>query len=846
MRNFKKLLSLVLCMAVMLSVMVVGAGAAFKDQEKIVNDEAVDMCSALNIINGYTDGSFKPEGNITRAEACKMICIALNGGKEPTLGTSATASFTDTKGHWAEGYIESCVAQGIVAGIGGGKFNPNGNVTGSQFAKMLLIALGYNADTEGYVGAAWEVEVNVDASAKGLYADLAGMDPAKALSRDNAAQMVWNALNAYEVEYKYNLVSENGQLVSKLVLQDKVVGSNNDKITLLEDKYEAETVTGVLTDYTWSTSDKQYIYELDNVKDNGPDSFKSAADFGDLYGMNVKVVYSHDKKTGTDKVYGIVADNSKVVVESVVGKIDNLTSIKEGDTTKVKVDGTEYKIDKDITGYTFCEGQIASLTKFIEKYPASYKAFNFKAIDNDGNDKIDTVVVYPVTIAKLTYVNNSGVRVGKDEYKFEDHDIYKGAAKDDWVVITAADNTPNDKAVIVKADVVSGKVSSVKTDNQKTTEVRVDGIWYKSLDTKNNPQISDKVDLVVYNGYYFNVENFTANMDVAVVTGVGNYDSMNETKSVKLMFKDGKEEIVAVEKWDNNEKAAIGGSKDVMVSYEVDDDNYTLTTVANNTKIGSSDYKGLVDLTTTSQNCTTSYNKDKAAIVKGSAAYDIADNAMVVIKNSDDKYVFMSGSDLMAKNDITFTNVYAAIDGNEVGALFATTGSSVTTGDKLYGYITEVGVGLNDSDKEKVYIDVVIDGEKLTNVETDKKTVGDLKVGDVISYTMDGDVMCITKEANVNQTAAIKESNASRVLFYGTDINTTDRYLLTEDTVIIAIDSSDKDDILYAGDSLMAANAKSFDNDGKVTEYYKNAKYFANTKGEIEVIFIEVAADKGF
>ena len=83
MRNLKKVLSLVLCVAMMLSVMVVGAGAAFSDQSKIKNTEAVDACTALNIIGGYPDGSFKPEGNITRAEVTKMICVALNGGKEP-------------------------------------------------------------------------------------------------------------------------------------------------------------------------------------------------------------------------------------------------------------------------------------------------------------------------------------------------------------------------------------------------------------------------------------------------------------------------------------------------------------------------------------------------------------------------------------------------------------------------------------------------------------------------------------------------------------------------------------------------------------------------------------------
>ena len=92
--------------------MVVGAGAAFSDQSKIKNTEAVDMCTALNIIGGYPDGTFKPEGNITRAEVTKMICVALNGGKEPNVGTNATPTFSDVRTNpnsaWAEGYIESC------------------------------------------------------------------------------------------------------------------------------------------------------------------------------------------------------------------------------------------------------------------------------------------------------------------------------------------------------------------------------------------------------------------------------------------------------------------------------------------------------------------------------------------------------------------------------------------------------------------------------------------------------------------------------------------------------------------------------------------------------------------
>ena len=93
--NQQKVLTLVLTLAMLLSVMVVGAGAAFTDQESIGNTEAVDACVALNIIGGYEDGSFRPTGNVTRAEMCKMICVALNGGKEPSMGSNLINTFND-------------------------------------------------------------------------------------------------------------------------------------------------------------------------------------------------------------------------------------------------------------------------------------------------------------------------------------------------------------------------------------------------------------------------------------------------------------------------------------------------------------------------------------------------------------------------------------------------------------------------------------------------------------------------------------------------------------------------------------------------------------------------------
>ena len=170
MRNLKRALSLAMASIMVLGMMVVGAGAVsyddFSDKDKIVNDDAVSMLVELNVINGKDDGSFDPEGIVTRAEMAKMICVVLNGGKDPSLGNVSNYTYTDTVGHWAAAYIEYCTTLGIVAGDGTGKFNPSNTVTGAEAAKMLLVALGFKSEIEGFTGANWAVNVNVRANQK--------------------------------------------------------------------------------------------------------------------------------------------------------------------------------------------------------------------------------------------------------------------------------------------------------------------------------------------------------------------------------------------------------------------------------------------------------------------------------------------------------------------------------------------------------------------------------------------------------------------------------------------------------------------------------------------------------
>ena len=243
MRNLKRALSLALAAVMVLSMMVIGAGATsyddFSDKDEIVNTEAVSTLTALNVINGKDDGSYDPTGIITRAEMAKLICVVLNGGSDPSLGSTSTHTYTDTVGHWAEAYIEYCTQLGIVAGDGAGKFNPNNTVTATEAAKMLLVAMGYDASFEGMVGANWAVATNVVANTKGLYSGLA-IDVDAGLTRDNAAQMMYNAINAKMVIYNYALVTGPDGSLTSIPRVDDV------SYTILNNKFGAVRVMGIV------------------------------------------------------------------------------------------------------------------------------------------------------------------------------------------------------------------------------------------------------------------------------------------------------------------------------------------------------------------------------------------------------------------------------------------------------------------------------------------------------------------------------------------------------------------------------------------------------------------------
>ena len=848
----------------MLSVMVVGAGAAFSDQSKIKNTEAVDMCTALNIIGGYPDGSFKPEGNITRAEVTKMICVALNGGKEPNVSTNSTPTFSDVRGTsaaWAEGYIESCVSQGIVSGVGAGKFNPAGNVTGTQLAKMLLVALGYNSDNEGFTGNAWATNVNVRASQKGLYEGLESMDTSAALTRDNAAQMVWNALQAYEVEYKTTLVTENGQLTSQITVQDKVVSSNNDKLTLMEDKYSAnDEHEGTLVGFTYNDTKGEWTYYVD--EDDSSVSYKSTNDYTDLYRQYVSIVYKEKSNGTVDSVYGIYADadDCQVLATGLIGDLDDISSDKDS----VKIDGTSYDLAKKASQtpvYYFEYGSTATnevgKLKVLEN-GETLDAFAFTAIDLDSNDDIDLFVVYPYAVGQVNLLNKSKIGI-KDMDKskadtidaatktldLDDVDTYSGVAKDDYVIYTPAKYTATNTASIEKVStVLSNTVSRVSS-----SDITIDGTVYTNYNTAASYSAGSKVtDAVIVNGYIFLVDSTGAvdADDYAVVISATDGESTVNGKQAKLLFSDGTKVVV-------DTKSDYTALKGQLVTYTKNSSNeYTLTAAVVDNANGTG-FDAIVKPSTG-----VDYNSNMVSITgsdvsSGKVKYidgnAIADDAVIFVKaENGDTYKVITGAQLK-KTSASNVGVYVAYADessstgyNTVKLAYITTGDNdVKSGESLYGYVLAAPGVVENADGDKV-TELKIwteEGKEVTyNCTDNSSNFSDLKKRDVIEYTVntDGeidDVLTTICSADVTNTnvAAITSYDGQYIRF-GSD---TTRYEIVDDTVIIYIDNDEV--VGYEKGDIQLGSDK--DPSGK----YENACYIANDDGELDLLVIDINND---
>ena len=100
-----------------------------------VTKNAVETVKAISYIKGYPDGTFRPQANVTRAEAAQMFATLLNGGAN--FGTSSATRFSDASDDWFSKAVNYVVAKGLISGYPDGTFKPNESITRAEFAQMI-------------------------------------------------------------------------------------------------------------------------------------------------------------------------------------------------------------------------------------------------------------------------------------------------------------------------------------------------------------------------------------------------------------------------------------------------------------------------------------------------------------------------------------------------------------------------------------------------------------------------------------------------------------------------------------------------------------------------------------
>ena len=844
MKNLKKVLALVLAFACAFT-MFAGA-ASYSDKADIKATTAVDMLSSLGVIQGYEDGSFKPNTTVTRAQMAKMIFTIMNGGNDNAKAyTSLPTKFTDLPtAAWAQGYVRYLQNTGIIAGKSVTKFAPNDTVTGLEAAKMVLVAAGYNAQKAGLTGAAWAQNTMKYGQLNNLFEDV-DTDLNAALPRQYAAQILYNALDMERVVWSNDI--EDFKPATD-VKDDKTIGGKYMDLV----KTDAAQLTKVE-----KTSGKD-TYEI-VVGGNKYD--KVPTDVSALIGLKVKVLL-REKANGNTDVYGVYADDdSKVIATGTVGQLEDVTNSK-----KTKLNGTEYKLDSEPENLNVIEPNTNTSVKLstLEAATAIDKvAGTVKLVDTDGNNKADTVVYTPAKVGKITYAGSKSITIsnGIGSNDVDDYDIYEGYAKDDWTVVTDKTYTASNDIAVAKIDVVTSKVASVKSSTPK--EVKINDSWYKIAtgsvaDDTASVKSGSTYDFAIVGNYVVNAkETEAASTDVLVVTDfekTSNGMAGTTTQKVKAYFLDGSSKTIEVSKL---ARTAGADEKDVDSSNKIDDSYvnklYTYSTRSNGTytlkALGSGNMAGYKHSDSkTGTGVITSNNKidgysisDEAVVfalytdISGTAVKK--DVKVLTGKTVNDwKTAYGTSVQYATKksNGIETVRVAVVVDSNK----YSGAGS-----DYKYAYMTSDSYeGTNGEDNDKTTVYEAWTGSENVTLKYDGGNGTPKSAGNILIYTDDGADFINVEAAKDTKTMRVAITGIQKVKEGDVAVKfkdgSSDTYSMDKDCVYIAVNDDKQEGM--EGSSLDQISLAEEHTSGK---YYANAWIVVEKTGDKNIMAIIYDAD---
>ena len=842
--NLKKVLALVLAFACAFTMF---AGAAFTDQADIkVDADVVDTLVSLGIVEGFEDGSFQPNGTVTRAQMAKMIYVLRTGKSDASAYNDDKTSFTDIGSHWARGYIKYCQSLGIIAGKSNTIFAPNATVTAQEAAKMLLVTLGYDATKAGLTGSGWAAKTNALADENGLLEDVntsfTGPCP-----RQYAAQLIYNAIDTPTVVWR-------------------------------DDAYTNETYTG---DDNKTIGQKYMGLEAKDEgrlmsvkKEDGKDTFriqvagvgtltKVEKDYSNLLGENVKVLYKD-----TDKVYGVFSTDDNTVVTALADDVDKINTT----AGKLEIDSVSYKTAEananNLSVRTTPDMSEFSSAKTIKDLVEKYPYYSVKFVDYNDDDKLDCAVVTPFVPAQIDSISSSKVTVSaidlnkaapaltETSIDRDDADLYEGAAEDDYVAVVDGDYSVSGNTAFTKMVTVSGKVDSTRTSG---TEFKTSGTWY-TIEAKDvSVSLNDEYDFATVGKFAFAADATSSSVSASNILFVDDIakktSGVNQGVEATVYFADSTSKTVTLTKY-NGDKI-YDSAKDSKNSKLYDDDHYLTAfkvadakgTMYKFTKKSDTEYeikslennKGSYDEYFTED----SVNSIKDGKVVGAKnTWRMADEGVIFVKTNDETKV-LTGKQVKAWSDLTsnIKSASALADKSsgyyyaKVGAINLGVKDIPGSSDSLYAYATSK-VAEIDNDGTKYQFEAWTGKETVTLTTEDDDNLltvsGSLRdKGFFVEYTQNGDLVDIKSVKTIADAVAISGFDADGINFRNVDSKAYSGDF-DDDYVVIGVDTKKVEGVeggkLKTADEVTKGSGK----------YYENAVYFLNNDSDKDVIAVFV------
>ena len=790
MRNLKRVLSLVMAVAMLIGLMVVSASAAstydnFTDKDEIVNKEAVNTMVSLGVINGKEDGSyFDPTGIVTRAEMAKLIAVTLNGGKDPLLGTGAvTTQFSDVSStYWAAPYIAYCANLGIINGKGDGTFGPEEPVTGTAAAKMFLCALGYRSDIEGLTGSGWDLNTDTLANKVGLYDDM-NITPSNGLSRDNTAQLIYNGVQADEVEYRNNYGEYSG-----VIYAQPANGVDNNstmlwirfKVVKVEGIVEANEVFGI-NGRSATVAGKTYLDVVDSTTADGP--YPIAMD-NDLVGQRVVIYVKYKNALSPNAAESEVL--SEPIVSSKTTVVETYARLKDTAAVKDALKGSGLSmpaagvVHGELFDYNAHTADVAATpaTDGVQGTAGVRQRF----IDNTGDGTVDLIIQEKCALAKVTVYNESKEKLtlsGIGSVDFADIANYEDVALDDYVLVYNYDDT----YYLYVVETVEGEISAYNNNGSNPATITMDGTNYTfsantnlTVDLDGRDAAAGLDDTMVSDSYRLYLDAagniiFAEVIDealgnYAVITAIDSTPKQGfSTAQVKLTKSDGTsgtynvDLLASAKRWSAVTNTGNDAAKELamanalktleiaspyvpeLVTYTINDDN---TVVLGQPKyINSSDY---ADVTGTlgGSDSNKLYSTDSSYTINGTSV--VMDNTTVFFVKDDNGYNVSVGLSSLPSKGVTpnggsvdaiyemKTSTNNAGVTNVAKAVFLTvTGTYASSAN--YAYISSNYSSIKENGDTIYSYDVVFTDGSTGVLKT--KSTSALTKGMVYSYTLD-------------------------------------------------------------------------------------------------------------